>query len=102
MDFVWDKNRHSNWSTDRGDNRGLLRESDWADYASATYRGTASLPFATHQRHGHDASRRVTRRAGGRHLWLDRTAPYRATRQRAHYFATSRGMQPLFSPRVPN
>ena len=58
------------------------------------------VQFATHQRHRHDASCRVTRRACGRRFRLDRTAPDRATRQRAYYFATPCRMQPLFSPRM--
>ena len=41
-------------------------------------------------------------RACGRRFRLDRTAPDQTTRQRAHYFAAPRGMQPLFSPRMSN
>ena len=100
MDSVRDEERRRNRRTDRRCDRRSLRESDRADHARSTYRRIAAVPFATHQRHRHDASCRVTWRACGRHFRLDRTAPDRTTRQRAHYFATPCRMQPLFSPRM--
>ena len=102
MDSVRDEERRRNRRTDRGSDRRSLREPDRADHARSTYRRTAALPFAAYERHGHDASCRVTWRACGRDFRLDRTAPDRTTRQRAHCFAPPRGMQPLFSPRMSN
>ena len=97
-----DEERRRNRRTDRRCDRRSLREPDRADNARSTYRRIAAVQFATHQRHGHDASCRVTRRACGRRFRLDRTAPDRTTRQRAYYFATPCRMQPLFSPRMSN
>ena len=102
MDSVRDEERHRNRRTDRGSDRRSLREPDRADNARSTYRRIAAVQFAAHERHGHDASCRVTGRAGGRCFRFDRTAPHCSARQRAYYFAASCGMQPLFSSRMSN
>jgi hypothetical protein len=97
MDSVWDEERRRYRRTDRGCDRRSLREPDRPDYARTTYGRTAAVPSAAYERHGDYASCRSTWHACGRHFRLNRTAPDWATRQRAHYFAAPRGMQPLFS-----
>src|SRR5260370_41857684 len=100
MDFAWDEERRRNRRTDRRWDRRSLRESDRADHARSTYRRIAAVSSPAYERHGHDASCRVTRRASGRRFRLDRTAHDWTARQRAYYFATPCRMQPLFSPRM--